>query len=263
MTRILSVLAALACGISLCAQGSPGSTAPAYTQVSIVNSATSTAGALAPNTIATIYGNNLSDGSTTSATGLLPGAMLMQEMGGTQVFVAGQPAGLYYVSPQQINFLVPADLRPGEMDLFVACDGVAGPQMQITLQSAGPGLFESEPGVVIATHADGSLITKAHPAHAGETVAVYGTGFGETTPNVVSGMVSMTPAQLSDLSDFHVLVNGNAVPAASVLYAGVTISAAGLYQATFKLPKPVASNPEIRVTIADQQSQPDLHLPLQ
>ena len=41
---------------------------------------------------------------------LLPGA-------GVQVLVAGRYVPLYYVSPKQVNFLIPSDLRPGEWTL--------------------------------------------------------------------------------------------------------------------------------------------------
>jgi uncharacterized protein (TIGR03437 family) len=260
--RVYSLFAALALGLPLCAQGSPDPTAPAYSAAHIVNSASGISGALAPNTIATIYGTNLSDGTTGVAGNFIPGSMLADEMAGIRVFVAGEPCGLYYVSPQQINFLIPADLRPGVMNLFVARDGLAGPQAQITVEAAGPGLFESAPGVVAALHSDGSEVTKTHPARAGETVVAYGTGFGATTPTVVSGMVNMLPAQLTDISSFQVLLNGTALPAASILYAGIG-APPGLYQVTFKLPNPVATNPEIRVAVGGQASLANIRLPLQ
>ncbi len=262
MHRVYSLFAALALGLPLCAQGSPDPTAPTYSPANIVNSASSVASALAPNTIATIYGTNLSDGTTGAAGSFVPGAMLAVEMAGIHVFVAGEPCGLYYVSPQQINFLIPADLRPGVMNVFVARDGLAGPQAQITVEAAGPGLFESAPGVVAATHSDGSEVTKTHPARAGETVVVYGTGFGATTPSVVSGMVNTLPAQLTDLGSFQILLNGTALPASSIVYAGIG-APPGLYQVTFKLPNPVATNPEIRVAIGSQTSPANVILPLQ
>jgi len=259
--RFIFLIAALACVIPLCAQGSPGSTAPSYTAANIVNSAANS-DALAPNTLATIYGTNLSDGVSAAPDILNPGSMLPLELADVRVFVASWPAPLYYVSPQQINFLVPADLRPGDMDVFVARAGVAGPQAQITLHDAAPGLFQSQPGVVTATHADGSLITNAHPARRGETVTVLGTGFGATAPGVTSGMVGANRAQIADPSEFHILVNGAALPTPSVLYAGVAPDVPGLYWATFILPKSAASNPEIRIAIGSQSSQPGLRLPL-
>ena len=258
MPRTLLLLVALAWGIPLCAQGPPSSTAPAYTGTTIVNSATSTADALAPNTLATIYGTNLSYGTATSADGLAPGTQLPQEMGGVQVYLAGSPVSLYYVSPLQINFLIPADLRSGETDVFVARDGSAGPHAPITLHDVGPGLFQSQPGVIIATHADGSLITGSHPAKQGETVTVYGTGFGPINPDAPISI----PAPITDMDSFHVLVNGVTLPEASIIAVSSVPYTPGLYEATFKLPKTVTANPEIRVGVGDQTSPPKLTLPL-
>lgn len=249
----------LAWGIPLCAPGSPSSTAPAYTGATIVNSATGTAGALAPNTIATIYGANLSYSTSSSDDGAGGGAPLPQELGSVQVYLAGSPVLLYYVSPEQINFLIPADLRPGEMNLFVARDGNAGPQAQIVLHDVGPGLFYSEPGVVIATHSDGSLITTSHPARPGETVAVYATGLGPLEP----GANISIPWPIIDLASFHILLNGAALPGPSILSVCSVPYTPGLYRATFKLPKPVSPNPQIRVTVGEQTSPPNLKLPLQ
>jgi len=258
VSRTLSLVVALVWRIPLCAQGSPGSTAPAYTGTTIVNSATSGADGLAPNTLATIYGTNLSYGGTDSVGALGSGTLLPQEMAGVQVYVAGSPVSLYYVSPQQVNFLIPANLRPGEVDLFVARDGTAGPHTSITLHDVGPGLFESEPGVIIATHADGSLVTQSHPAKSGETVTVYGTGFGPINPDAPVSI----PVPITDIGSFQVLVNGVALPATSVAAVCSVPYTPGLYEATFKLPKSVTANPEIRVAVDDQSSPPKLKLPL-
>lgn len=174
------------------------------------------------------------------------------------MYLAGSPVSLYYVSPQQINFLIPADLRSGETDLFVARDGSAGPHAPITLHDVGPGLFQSEPGVIIATHADGSLINGSHPARQGETVTVYGTGFGPINPDAPISI----PAPITDIGSFHVLVNGATLAGASVIAVSSVPYTPGLYEATFKLPKTVAANPEIRVGVGDQTSPPKLTLPL-
>ncbi len=60
MYLALFLLATLAFGLPLGAGSSGSSTAPSYSTASIVNSATNTADALAPNVIASIYGTHLS-----------------------------------------------------------------------------------------------------------------------------------------------------------------------------------------------------------
>ena len=135
--------------------------------------------------------------------------------------------------------------------------------MKITLHDLGLGLYLSGPGTVAAVHANGSTISKVRPARPGETVLVFGTGWGRTNPDVSDIDIGMLPAQLAQLSDFRVMVAGKALPAARVSYAGVTPGRPGLYQVKFQLPLQVTLNPEIRVAIGDQVSPPNLVLPLQ
>jgi uncharacterized protein (TIGR03437 family) len=91
------------------------STTPAYTAASIVNSATNLADALAPNAIATIYGTDLSYGTDQASSANLVNHMLPEALAGVRVYVGNYLTSLYYVSPRQINFLIP-ELRPGDMD---------------------------------------------------------------------------------------------------------------------------------------------------
>jgi len=258
MYRILTLLAALALGLPLHAESAQQSTVLSYSAASIVNSATGIADALAPNAIATIYGANLSY----STAAFVPKAAVMpSELAGVRVFVAGMAAALYYVSPHQINFLIPDNLLPADVDLFVAREGTAGPHVKITLHAVGLALYLSGPGTVAAVHANGSAISKLRPARPGETVLVFGTGWGRTNPDVSAIDISMLPAPLAQLSDFRVMLAGKALSAASVSYAGMTPGRPGLYQVKFQLPLQISLNPEIRVAIGDQASPPKLVLP--
>jgi uncharacterized protein (TIGR03437 family) len=259
MHRFVSLPVTLAIGLRLYAQ-SPS--VPSYTAANVVNSATSTPNALAVNSIGTIYGTNLSydtaSGHPDSTVGALP-----EELAGVHVYLAGLTVGLYYVAPQQINFLIPPSLRAGAMDCFVAREGTAGPHVSVTVGTVAPGLFTAQPGILSGAHPDGSAITKSHPAKAGETVMLFGTGWGQTTPPAIGGQISAIPAPLADLKDFSVFINGTRLAVAGVLYAGSTPLWPGLYQVKVRLPKPITANPEIKIEIGKQSSQAGLHLPLQ
>jgi uncharacterized protein (TIGR03437 family) len=257
----LLLLAALAFGRPLRGESSQRSTAPSYSSASIVNSATNTADALAPNAIATIYGTNLSYDTGAVSDGNIVNRMMPVMLAGVRVFVAGIAAPLYYVSPKQINFVIPSSIYPGEMDLFLSREGTGGPHVSITVRDVGPGLYQWEPGMIASTHADGSVITSGHPARAGEVVVLYGTGLGRTDPDVVSGQISMAAAQIVSLSGLRLLVAGTAVQAASLYYAGVTPGIPGLYQINVKLPAQMPPDPEIRVSIGGQTSPAAMKLP--
>ena len=89
--------------------------APSYSAASIVNAADNLAGPLAPNTIATIYGTGLAYGTKWLTPDDIRGGVLPTVLPGTgvRILVGGVLANLYYVSPLQINFLVPPNLLPG------------------------------------------------------------------------------------------------------------------------------------------------------
>jgi hypothetical protein len=77
---------------------STGSTAPLYSAASIVHAATQTAEALAPNTIASIYGTNLSWTTHSVIPGDLNRGTLPTSLEGVTVYVNGMMSGLFFVS---------------------------------------------------------------------------------------------------------------------------------------------------------------------
>jgi uncharacterized protein (TIGR03437 family) len=223
-------------------------------------------GALAPNTIATVYGQNLSTTTVTltaadlSAAGELPTRLPGTD---THILVSAMEATPYYISPTQINFLVPPNYLPGKMTFAVLSEGRAGPLLTLELLDTAPALFLLDAQTAVATHADGSVVTTARPAHPGEIVILYATGLGQTTPPVEPGRIPTTAAPLVTASDFQVLLDGQPAPQANVLYAGVAPFFAGLYQINLQLPAYTATNPEIRIGSASQISPAEIHLTVQ
>jgi len=86
-------------------------------QIASVVSAANNQPVISPNSLASIYGLNLSAG--TGAGQLNASGELPLNLDGTSVTVAGKPAQLVYVSPQQINFLVPANTPLGNASVSV------------------------------------------------------------------------------------------------------------------------------------------------
>ena len=219
-------------------------------------------GALAPNTIATVYGTGLSYSTQFGFVPMHTSGMMQTRLAGAQVYVGGVSAPLYYVSPTQISFLVPIELLPGDVDFFTMHDSLAGPRVKITLVDAAPELYPWGPGMIASTHADGTVITKASPAHPGEMVVLYATGMGKTYPELQTGLIELTATQISLLSELTVTLAGVALDNRSIQYAGITPGTPGLYQLNLVLPKQLAPDPEIRVAIGAQISSPGLRLPV-
>ncbi len=236
------------------------STVPNYTAESIVNAATQTVEALAPNTIATVYGTNLSYTTHAVSSSDLAGGSLPTSLDGVAVWVNALPCGLFFVSPTQINFLVPYDLIAGKASVIVARQSIAGPTAKIQLNNTSPGFFLWNGSNAVAVHLNGQLVSPTSPASAGEIIVLYAGGLGRTTPNTSSGRLATTAATIFYASQLQILLNGDPIPPNSVLYAGLTPGFAGLYQINLRLPAELPPNPEIRIAIGPQVSPASVQL---
>jgi uncharacterized protein (TIGR03437 family) len=100
---------------------------PSYIAAGIVNAADNRPGPLAPNTLASLYGVRLSYVTAAMTPNDILGGVLPTVLPGTgvHVTVGNLPATIYYVSPDQINFLVPANLLPAASTVQVVLDGRA------------------------------------------------------------------------------------------------------------------------------------------
>jgi uncharacterized protein (TIGR03437 family) len=255
----------LACVLALatCARAdlSGSGNAPSYSAASIVNAATQTPGPLAPNTIATVYGTNLSWDEYAIAPADLNGGSLPQSVHGVTVFVGGLATSIFYVSPTQINFLIPYELGTGSAKIFVARDGVRGPDATVQLNNSSPGFFEWSGNLAIAEHVDGSIVSPDSPAVAGEIIVLYAAGLGHTAPNTQSGRLVQQAAWIASPASLQILLDGNPIPSPNILYAGLTPGFAGLYQINLRLPDSFSPNPVIQIVVGTDSSPSTVQLP--
>ena len=247
----------------VCAGETAVRSVPAYNAGSIVNSATNLSGPLAPNTIASLYGQELAFATRAVSAGDLTSGSLPTVLPGTGVIVSigGNAARLYYVSPTQINFLVPADLRPGKTLFQLRVESKNGPEIELQIADAAPGFYQLGPSTPVATLADGTLVTKDNPASPGDVVILYGTGFGQTTPPTPPGLLVVNPAQIVRPQDAEVRLAGAPLTRDRIFYVGVTPGFAGLYQVNLRIPEDSPGDPDIAINIGSGQS-PVLKLPV-
>jgi uncharacterized protein (TIGR03437 family) len=255
---MLRRLCPLAVAAALCLAGDTACKpdAPCYGADGIVNIASGAAGAVAPNSLASIHGTRLSY----SERGLVPsdstGGVLPTVLPGTgvRVLVGGLPAHMFYVSATQVNFLVPSNLRPIMYDVQVVRDGVAGPAISMTLRDAAPAFFMMDAQFAIASHLDYSLVTAAAPARPGDWVILWATGLGESNPPADYGVIPTKAAGIVRQSEFRVLLNGAAVPPERISYVGLAPLCAGLYQINVLLPLAAEPDPEVRISLGAETS---------
>jgi uncharacterized protein (TIGR03437 family) len=241
--------------------------APSYTAAGVVQAATQAAGPLAPNSIATLYGTNLSWDTYAVRSSDISNGRMPLALEGVTVLVNGMPSNLFYVSPGQINFLVPYEITTSTVNIQVVRQGAAGPAVTLPMQAVAPGFFVWNSNLALGEHVDGTLISPQAPAHEGEVVVLYAGGLGRTAPDITSGQIVNRATPILLASQLEVLLNGVPCPAGSVFYAGLAPDFAGLYQINLQLPANVPANPQIQISIvsaagAAQTSAPGVVLPL-
>jgi uncharacterized protein (TIGR03437 family) len=176
----------------------------------VVNAASFKVGALAPNTIGTLYGRDLAFVTRSLAqedlyNGTLPTTLLGS---GVRLLINRTLAFIYFVSPTQINFLVPSTLTPGRAEIQLGLDGRYGEAVPVMLTEFSPALFQVDPETAMATRADGSLVSQERPARAGEVVILYATGLGATRPRLPAGQIPTGAAWLERFEEFRVILDG-------------------------------------------------------
>lgn len=259
-----ALVAVFAVGQLLASDPPARKVAPVYTTASVVNAADNQSDVLAPNAIATIYGANLAYataaiGQNDIQNGLLPTVIGDCE---TRVFVNNYPADLYYVSPTQINFLVPSNLLPQTATVQVLVDSLAGPAVQFTLATAAPALFQLDGQTAVATDANGDVLTSTSPANPGEVVILWATGLGQVSPPVIYGQIPTAAASLVSGATLSILLNGVAIDPNAIEYTGLAPGYAGLYQINFALPTSTPANPQIQLQLDGATSIAGVHLPV-
>ena len=144
-----------------------------------------------------------------------------------------------YVSPTQINFLLPTDQSPFPAAATVQVKNPAGTSaaLPITVATAAAQLFTSDGKYALATRADGTAIGRPGLAAAkGDTIVLYGTGLGAATPALIPGQIPLTSAGLATLPSATI-----AGTAATIVSGGVVAGSPGLYQLIVQVPAGAAS----------------------
>ena len=216
--------------------------------------------ALSTGGIATVFGTNFASNTTfqSVAAGDLVNGQTPVNFLGVCVLVAGTRAPIFGASSTQVNFQTPllGSAASASVQVVTGCDSATplnSNTLNVPAQNATPEFFHfanntngnnpvaatdsiSGAYLVAASRFPGSGFTPAYP---GEYVTIYGTGFGATNPSFAPGVFPTQGASL--VGTVTVTLGGNALPAADILYAGVTPNSPGLYQLNLQIPADAAS----------------------
>lgn len=204
-----------------------------------VQSAAAPSSAVAPNSLASLYGTNLA-----SATAQATAQPLPTVLGGVTLMVTdaagnSRSAGLIYCSPTQINFVVPDGSAPG-VATFTVTNGNTSQSFTTPIAGVVPRLFSMNSngaGVAAAT----AVMTLASNPQLQSPVPVFDCSSGVCVSVPITLGVD-TPVSLSfygtgirnrtSTAAVSVTINGTAVP---VSYAGPAPGFAGLDQVNASL----------------------------
>lgn len=237
---------------------------PGYTAAGIVNAASNVPGSLSPGMIVSVYGTNLAF-ETRAVTGSdVRGGVLPVRLAGSQVSVqvSGIAAPLLYVSPGQINFLIPSEFLPGSVEVVVSNGNRAGPAARVTLLESNPAFFLAAPGWAVAQRPNGTLITAQDPALPDEWVTLWVNGLGPVSPALSSGQIPQGARPLTDMTGLLVVVDGEILPPDRVGYAGAAPGFAGVYQLNIRLHYALRSNPTVQLLTRYGRSPAEVRIPV-
>jgi len=229
--------------------------APSFAATGIQNGASFIAGPIAPNTWVSIKGNGL---SATTGTWQVTGSTLPTEVNGVGVTLNGKAVPVSFVSNTQVNFLVPSNVPTGPAQIQTTNNGLTSAAVTVNVEPLAPAFFTIGTNAtsgniyIAAEHANGTLIgpaatiTGATPAEPGETIVLFGTGFGPTLAS--SGVLAVTPT---------IAIDGIA---ADVTFAGLV--GPGLYQLNVVAPSTVTLGQDVLVVglSGDFETQPNAFL---
>lgn len=125
----------------------------------------------APGEFISIFGANLA--TTTAADPALPTGL-----GGVQVLVNGAPTAVRYVSPSQVNAVIPLGIDTGIASIQVVNSLGTSNAVSNYVGVTQPGIFNSATSAPAVFHANNTIVSAWNPAVVGEELAVYLTGLG-------------------------------------------------------------------------------------
>jgi uncharacterized protein (TIGR03437 family) len=230
---------------------------------------------VAPGSWIEIYGSNLAPDTRTWTGGDFNGVDAPESLDGTSVTIGGQPAYVAFISPGQVNVQVPSNVGTGSQPLIVTTKaGGAGNSYPVMVNAEQPGLlapYNFKIGgdqYVVALFPDNSTYVlpagaipgiASRPAQPGDTIILYGVGFGAVTPSIPAGQRA---GQLNTLAlPLHIFF-GSAE--ATLAYDGLAPGYVGLYQFNVVVPDVGAGNlVPLTFTLGGTQGSQTLYIAVQ
>jgi uncharacterized protein (TIGR03437 family) len=207
-----------------------------------------------------IYGTNLGPSTPYTWQGSdFDGNNAPTSLQGVTLTVNGINAFIDYVSSTQVNAQVPGGVGTGPATVILTYNNQPSSPYTITLNALEPGLLTTSAfniggkQYVAALHADNTFVVPTNapslgtPAKPGETIIIYGVGFGPSAPpggSPISPGVIVTAA--NTLTNAMQISIGGAN--ALLQYYGLAPNYVGLYQFNVVVPTSLSNNDALPLT---------------
>jgi uncharacterized protein (TIGR03437 family) len=222
----------------------------------VVNAADGTL-PVAPGGLISVYGQQMSPVNLATSEIPLPTAL-----GESCLTVNGVSVPLLFVSSQQINGQLPFNVD-GNAQMTLRTPGGISDNFNFSILAAAPAIFRSgiagpDTGIATITRADnGQLITPTNPVHPGDSIVIWSTGLGHTSPAIDAGIPSPSDPLAGAVIQPTVTLGGVGL---DILYAGLTPGSVGLNQINATVPKSVPQGLSIPLVISQGGSSTTLNV---
>lgn len=214
----------------------------------------------------TIAGGNLASTSRSWRQSDFSGTRLPTSLEGTSVKINGKDAAIAYISPTQINALVPAMDFVGDAPLVITSPkGAAQRTVNIRQYSLGFFAFDFQSRkYVAAVHPDGAIVGKtglapgSRPVLARGRISLFGTGWGATGPSQPENQVFSGAYPIYGLEFLKVSIGGQP---AQLEFAGAV--SPGSYQINIVVPNLAPGDHAVTCEFGAYRTQPDLFITIQ
>jgi uncharacterized protein (TIGR03437 family) len=178
---------------------------------------------------------------------------LPRELADTQVLLNERPVPLYFVSPAQINFLVPMDTPTSgtaEVQVIRPSTGEIIAASTLPLARVSPALFiqgSSDQGQIAALNQDNSVNSSTNAAARGSVIQIFGTGQGPVFNAPADGMPAT--GQETTPERPRVLIGTAFVDDANIEYSGLAPGLIGVWQINVRIPDTVAPSSQVDLVV--------------
>jgi uncharacterized protein (TIGR03437 family) len=208
-------------------------------------------GSAAPGSLITIIGSGLA--STNASASGLPLPTTLGEVCATANAVA---VPLFNVSSGAINAQLPYEVS-GAANLVIKSPGGISAPFKFTAPSTATAVFrngqagDSSNSPLIYRAFNSELVDFTNPIHPGDTLIIFATGLGQTSPAAVSGAAAPASPLEQAVVVPTITLGGSTLP---VSFAGLLPGFVGLYQINASVPPNIKGSPEMPLVISQNSS---------